>query len=79
MNTKINAWGNSLAVRIPKNILDELKLKENDSVTVERENNCIRIRPAKKRLKLSDLVDKIKPSNLHAEIETEEGFGNEAW
>lgn len=79
MNTKINAWGNSLAVRIPKNILKELKLKENDIVTIEEENGSIKIHPSKKKVSLNELVSKIKADNIHSEIIIDEELGNEAW
>jgi len=50
MNRKIFKTGHSLAVTLSKKVLDELGLKEGDSVAVEldRGNGCIVIRQAKK-------------------------------
>lgn len=33
---RVSKWGNSLAVRIPAEIVEELGLKEGDEVTIER-------------------------------------------
>ena len=32
---KVAKWGNSLAVRLPKDVVDKLGLKENDEVRIE--------------------------------------------
>ncbi len=41
MNGIIQRWGDSTAIRIPKNILDTSLLKENDSVEIIAEENRI--------------------------------------
>ena len=41
MTTKIQKWGNSLAVRLPKKILGSLPIKEHDAVLVHGEGNRI--------------------------------------
>jgi antitoxin MazE len=79
MNTKITAWGNSLAVRIPKDLLKEFKLKENDEVTIEGTEKGIVIASARKKYNLRDLVKKIDDNNVHREISAEEAVGNETW
>ena len=55
MLTTIQKWGNSQGVRLPKTILDELLLQENDTVEIEAENNSIVIKKAtrKRRAKKS--------------------------
>jgi len=58
---KVAKWGNSLAVRLPKDVVDKLGLKENDEVrietgsdaqtlTVERDNEQVRREAALKHL-----------------------------
>lgn len=32
---KVAKWGNSLAVRLPKSVVEALKLKEGDEITIE--------------------------------------------
>lgn len=51
MTTKVQKWGNSLAVRLPKRVTQILHLAEGDSVRlVEGENSVLIVpdRPAKK-------------------------------
>ena len=56
MTTTIQKWGNSQAIRIPKPILEELFLAENDAVELVAVNNSLviskvnRVRRAKKSL-----------------------------
>ena len=40
----IRKWGNSQAIRIPKNYLDSLGIKENDPVSLSLEDNSIVIK-----------------------------------
>lgn len=43
MTTKIQKWGNSLAVRLPRDITRELHLREGSEVAVEKQQNRITI------------------------------------
>jgi len=47
----ISMWGNGRAVRIPKLMLDNLGLKDNDRVDIRVEKNAIIIKPATKKYK----------------------------
>jgi antitoxin MazE len=44
MTTTIVKWGNSRGIRLPKLFLDNLNLKDNDSVDVLANNNAIIIK-----------------------------------
>ena len=79
MNSKISSWGNSLAIRIPQNILNALNLKRDDKVIIKQHNNEIIITPAKKTYKLSDMLKQINSDNMHTEIDTGDAVGNESW
>jgi antitoxin MazE len=47
---QISKWGNSLAVRLPKAVVDELELKEGDEVDiVATEKRTLEIKRAKSR------------------------------
>lgn len=67
MTAKIKMWGNSLSVRIPKYISDELKLREGSDVQVSVQDEQISIRPikAKKKITLKERVAKITDKNVH--------------
>jgi len=53
--SKIARWGNSLGVRIPQEVAEELNLKAGGEVQVVAKNGVITVRPAmKKRRKFSE-------------------------
>ena len=80
MHTKIQKWGNSLGLRIPRSYAEEAQVKEGSTVDVSVENGCIRIRPLRARkYLLSDLLKGISRKNLHPEIATGDAVGREAW
>lgn len=49
MTTKVQKWGNSFAVRIPKEIVRNLALKEGSAVTVREDKDMIMIRKQESR------------------------------
>lgn len=78
MSVKIQKWGNSLGVRIPKAVIEKVNLGENSEVEIEFKNGTIVIFPAKKEYLIEDLLEKITKSNLHSEEEFV-AEGNEVW
>jgi antitoxin MazE len=79
MITKIQKWGNSLAVRIPKTIAEDTHLSYGNSVDLAVSEGRIIIAPSKKqRFKLNDLLRGITPENKHEEIECGNAVGREA-
>ncbi|HEY3762105.1 MAG TPA: AbrB/MazE/SpoVT family DNA-binding domain-containing protein [Verrucomicrobiae bacterium] len=79
MNATIQKWGNSLAVRIPKSVSQQIHVNEGDGVELKVDANGLLIRPAKRRYQLSGLVRKITPSNRHQETDWGKRSGKEAW
>jgi len=49
MYTNIQKWGNSNAIRLPKAVLESLRLKENDPVEIVAEGDQIILRPARRK------------------------------
>ncbi len=78
MAIKVQKWGNSLGVRIPKNIVEKVKLSENCEVEVESKNGAIVIVPVVKEYVLDDLLEQITKDNLHSE-EAFKADGDEVW
>ncbi len=79
METTIQKWGNSLAIRIPINIAKEVRFKRGSYIDIQREQNKLILVHKKKKLRLVDLLAKINNQNLHTEIDTGETIGNENW
>ena len=80
MRSRIQKWGNSLALRIPKSFATEVGLQRETSVEVSLANGKLVITPvAKPKPTLKQLLAKVTKENLHHEIETGPATGNESW
>jgi antitoxin MazE len=80
MKARIQKWGNSLALRIPKPFAEESGLHEDTAVDVSvRAGKLVVVAIEEPQLTLEDLVARITPSNRHAEVETGKAVGNEVW
>jgi antitoxin MazE len=72
-------WGNSLAIRIPKSIAQEARLREGDNLTLKVEApGAVALRAAN-RPTLAELVARITPENIHQEQNWGDVAGNETW
>jgi len=80
MRTRVQKWGNSLAVRVPQPFAKESGLAENSPVDVSLRNGKLVIAPVREpEYTLDELVAKISKKNLHSEVSTGSRRGNEAW
>ncbi len=80
MKTKVQKWGNSLAVRIPKAFAEEIGLEPQTAVDVSiEEGRLVVSRSQRISMKLEDLLQRITPDNLHRELDTGTAVGNEVW
>ena len=80
MKTRIQKWGNSLALRIPKSFAVEVGLEKDAPVEVSLVNGKLVITPVSEpELKLDDLLAQVTEENLHQEVDTSPAMGNEIW
>ena len=80
MNVKIAKWGNSLGIRIPKSLIQEIGLKEEDELVISTEGNKLIITPKnQKKYTLSELLEGMEEKHLHSEVDWGEPVGNEIW
>jgi len=80
MVARIQKWGNSLAVRIPKAFADEMKVGENASVQMMLKDGELLITPiAEPKWNLDDLLVGVTDLNRHEEWEIGESVGKEQW
>lgn len=77
MDSKIQKWGNSLAVCIPKAYAKQMGLQANSPVKIWMENDRLVIEPVR-RAHLADLLADVTPDNIHAETDWSDSVGNEA-
>ncbi len=80
MRTRIQKWGNSLAVRIPRPFAEESNLREDSAVDISlRNGNLVVVPLVEPAPSLEDLVKRITPRNRHRETETGGPVGDEVW
>ena len=80
MQTTIQKWGNSLAVRIPKAFVKEANVACGTAVDLSVDDGKIVIDPhPKSAYRLEDLLKGVTKRNIHAEVETGDAVGQEAW
>ncbi len=80
MRTRVQRWGNSLALRIPKSFATETALADGAEVDLTLEDGRLVITPlAESPFSLEDLLAGITPDNLHGETDNGASVGAEAW
>ena len=79
MQTKVQKWGNSLGVRIPRSFAAEARVEAGSTVDISVEKGSLRIRPVRRRYSLRGLLRKVTSRNLHGEIATGAPVGRETW
>ena len=80
MLTKVQKWGNSRALRIPKALAEEAGLDVGTAVDMLVVDGEIRIRPVrKKRYDLDELLASIPDDYEPEEWDTGPPVGNEVW
>jgi antitoxin MazE len=79
MRTKVQRWGNSLAVRIPRALILEMGLAAESPVEIAVVDGQLVVVPAEETLTLADLLAEVTPENRHGEFDTGPIVGDEAW
>ena len=86
MHMTIKKWGNSLATRIPRAVVESIDLHLNQDVDIEAINGRIIITPIKKKkeYKLEELLSQCKPESMKLTQEDQEWLnaepvGKEVW
>ena len=80
MTAAIAKWGNSLAVRIPQAIAEQMQIQAGSEISMDIIDGKIVLTPhRRKKYTLDELLDGMTSANLHAEISTGISIGNEVW
>jgi antitoxin MazE len=77
MQTNLQKWGNSLAIRIPSFITNQLSLHPGDSVDLIANNQQIHIIP--KKHSLVKMLSQITEENIHDQEWSDDIKGKEVW
>lgn len=74
MSTTVQKWGNSLGIRIPRQIAEQIAVEQGSEVElIVSDDYTLIVKPRKKKPTLEQLLAQCKPENRHEEIE----FGTE--
>jgi antitoxin MazE len=76
---KVAQWGNSLGVRLPQAIAQEIGLKAGTIISITTEGDKIVLSPAKPQYTLQELLKEVSPEQQHEEIDWGESQGEEVW
>lgn len=80
METRVQRWGNSLAIRIPRTYAEDTHLEEHMTVDITLENGHLIITPVRApSWSLEELLAGITPDNIHHEIDTGPTLGDKEW
>ena len=81
MPTQISKWGNSLAIRIPKDVAAAAGLAEGDAVELSAQADGFSVRRSslRPRYDLEKLMAGVTKDNLHGGIDWGEPKGGEVW
>ena len=78
MTTKLQKWGNSYAVRIPKSLVQDLDLEQGSDMETKYSNQSSVIKPKKqKEYSLKELIKGITPKSRHKIIFDGQDVGKE--
>ena len=80
MRTRVQKWGNSLALRIPRALAARAGLHENGDVEILLAGNVLVVKPIALQLpKLDQLLRGVTEENLPGEWDTGPAAGEEVW
>jgi antitoxin MazE len=77
MTAKIQKWGNSLALRIPRDVARQIRVGEGDAVTLRVSGGGFTVKPTPVRPSLDDLLKGVTAANLHEETDWGSAVGRE--
>ena len=80
MNTTVQKWGNSLALRIPRSVAQESHLHQGSMVDIALIAGKIVVKPKRQRqYTLAQLLRGVTKRNRHAALDWGGRVGQEAW
>lgn len=79
MRTRVQRWGNSLALRIPSALAEETNLEEGAEVEIAARQGKLVVARSTRKVRLEDLLAGITEDNLHSEVWTGGPAGKAVW
>lgn len=79
MRVTIRKWGNSLALRLPRAVAQDVDFTEGTEVDVTQDGDQLVITKAAPKVTLAELLAAVTQENLHGEVSTGTPRGREEW
>ena len=80
METRVQRWGNSLALRIPKPLAEEVGLENDTPVHLTLQGKTLIIKPVRSAAdRLEAYLALINDTNIHGEVPSGDAQGGEVW
>ena len=79
MQLAIAKWGNSLALRLPRHIIEEAKLVEGSPVDLSVKDGQVVLTPVRRKFKLDELLAQMGEEHKAEEVDWGEPKGEEVW
>lgn len=80
MVTKVQKWGNSLAVRLPRHITRGMSFRAGTPVSIRQERRrVVIVLKSERGPTVEELAAQITPENRHEEIDWGPPVGKEIW
>jgi antitoxin MazE len=76
---KVALWGNSLGVRLPQSIVQQIGLRAGTTISISTEGDKIILSPTKPKYTLKELLKDVTPDQQHDEMDWGEPQGDEFW
>ena len=74
----VQKWGNSLGIRVPKAVADQVRLRKGTQVEFDTSGGLLTIRPKRRRrYTLSGLLGASKGRHAHRELDRDKPVGRE--
>lgn len=79
MLVAISKWGNSLGLRIPKGVAEDINLQDGMAVDVRAVDGAIVIKPAPQKVTIETLMQNYRPEHRHQDVDLGAPVGKEVW
>lgn len=80
MEARIKKWGNSLAIRIPQSLANQMDLRPDMPVNLTINGTALNISPIRETSEtLEQLLDGVTYTNRHEEVDFGPPVGEEIW
>lgn len=79
VRARVRKWGNGVGLRIPKTFAKATGLEHDGEVEISVKGGKLILEAVGRTFTLKDLLERITPENIHAELSTGKRVGKEIW